>query len=426
MRLVEKHIIKKEHSLFKDVDALCFLSKNLYNKANYIIRQEFINTSKEKEQGKVINAKWVRYYDLQKQLQQSNDVDYIALPRKISQQVIMQLDRNWKSFFKAIKEWKRTPAKFKGQPSLPRYKHKTKGRNMLIYTIQAISKTKLKSGIIQLSNTDIKIKTKQSNIQQTRIIPLKNKAYKIEIIYEKQIETRNTDKSRIASIDIGLDNLATVTSNVKEFKPLIINGRPLKSMNQYFNKRKAEMVSNVMKENKDRRTSNTIEKLVFKRNNKIDDYMHKASKTIVSKLVEFNIGTLVIGKNDRWKTEINIGDRNNQNFVSIPHAKFIEMLQYKCQLKCIDVMLQQESHTSKCSLLDFEPIEHREKYVGKRVKRGLFTSAEGIKINADVNGSGNIMRKAIPNCFTANGIEGVVVSPIRITPRGFYPCKLVS
>jgi len=426
MKLVEKHIISKNHKSYKEIDHLAFLSKNLYNKGNYIIRQEFIRTSKEVEQGKRENAKWIRYNELQKQLQTSNDPDYIALPRKVSQQVLRQLDNNWKSFFKATKEWKKTPDKFKKRPSLPKYKHKTKGRNILIYTIQAISKVELKNNIVKLSNTNIQIKTKQKNIQQARIVPLPYKTYKIEIIYEKEIEQRNTDKNRIASIDIGLDNLATVTSNVKEFRPLIINGRPLKAINQYFNKRKAELLSKLMKQYKDRWTSNRIDKLTLKRNNKIEDYMHKASRMLVDKLVEFNIGTLVIGKNDGWKTGVNIGDKNNQNFALIPHAKFINMLEYKCQLKNISVILQNESHTSKCSLIDNEDICHHETYVGKRISRSLFRSANGVIINADVNGSGNIMRKAIPNCFTTNGIEGFVVSPVRITPKGYYPHKQVS
>jgi len=426
MKLVEKHIISKSNKDYKEIDYLSFLSKNLYNKGNYIIRQEFIKTSKEVEQGKREYAKWIRYNELQKILQNNNDPDYIALPRKVSQQVLMQLDRNWSSFFDAIKEWKRMPNKFNGMPSLPKYKHKTKGRNMLTYSIQAISKKELKKSIVKLSNTNIQIKTKHVEIHQVRIIPLKNNAYKIEIVYEKEIEKRDTDKSRIASIDIGIDNLATVTSNVKEFRPLIINGRPLKSINQYFNKRKAELMSNVMKQDKTRGTSNKIEKLTIKRNNKIEDYMHKASRMIVNKLIEFNIGTLVIGKNNEWKNSINIGNMNNQNFVSIPHAKFIKMLEYKCQLVSIDVILQDESYTSKCSLLDNEDVCRHETYVGKRISRGLFRSANGIIINADVNGSGNIMRKAIPNCLMANGIEGFVVSPLRINPKGFYPHKYVS
>jgi putative transposase len=164
----------------------------------------------------------------------------------------------------------------------------------------------------------------------------------------------------------------------------------------------------------------------MKRNNKIEDYMHKSSRLLVDLLLEYNIGTLVIGKNDGWKQEINVGKVNNQNFTSIPHSKFIKMLEYKCKLAGIDVIFQEESYTSKCSLLDLEPVEHREKYLGERKIRGLFISKNGIKINADVNGSGNIMRKAIPNCFDANGIEDFAVSPIRITPKGFNTYKQVS
>lgn len=426
MKLVEKHIISKNHKNYKEIDHLSFLSKNLYNKGNYIIRQVFIETSKEVEQGKRENAKWIRYHELQKMLQNSKDPDYIALPRKVSQQVLRQLDNSWKSFFKAIKEWKKAPDKFKKRPSLPKYKHKTKGRNILIYTIQAISKVELKNDIVKLSNTNIQIKTKQKNIQQVRIVPLPYKAYKIEVIYEKEIEKRDVDKNRIASIDIGVDSLAAVTSNVKGFRPLIINGRPLKSINQYYNKRKAELVSKLMLQYKDRHTSNRINRLTMKRNNKIDDYMHKASRLIVDLLLEYNIGTLVIGKNDGWKTEVNMGDRNNQNFTSIPHSKFIKMLEYKCKLVGIEVILVDESYTSKCSLIDLEDIGKKETHMGKRISRSLFKSKNGIIINADINGSGNIMRKAIPNCLTTNGIEGFVVSPVRITPKGFNPYKQVS
>jgi putative transposase len=426
MKLVEKHIISKNHKNYKEIDHLSFLSKNLYNKGNYIIRQEFIKTSKEVEKGKRKNAKWIRYHELQKMLQNSNDPDYTALPRKVSQQVLKQLDNNWKSFFQSIKEWKNNPSKFKKKPSLPKYKHKKKGRNILTYTIQSISKVQLKDGIVKLSQANIQIKTKQKNIKQARIVPLPCKTYKIEVVYEKEIEKKDVDKNKIASVDIGVDSLAAVTSNVKEFKPLIINGRPLKSINQYYNKRKAELLSKLMRQDENKRTSNKIEKLTLKRNNKIEDYMHKASRMLVDKLVELDIGTLIIGKNNGWKTGINIGDRNNQNFTLIPHDKFIKMLEYKCKLVGIDVILQDESHTSKCSLLDLEPIEHKDEYDGRRISRSLFKSKDGIIINADINGSGNIMRKAIPNCLMTNGIEGFVVSPVRITPKGYYPYKQVS
>jgi len=426
MKLVEKHIITKCNKFYKEIDHLAFLSKNLYNKGNYIIRQEFIKTRKEVEKGERKKANWIRYHELQKILQNSKDPDYTALPANVSQQVLMQLDRNWKSFFQTIKEYKKNPSKFKKLPSLPKYKHKTKGRNLLIYTLSAISKVELRNNIIKLSKSDIRIKTKQKNIQQARIVPLSCKAYKIEIVYKKEVEKRNLDKNRIASIDIGIDNLAAVTSNVKELKPIIINGRPIKAINRYFNKRKAELLSKLMKQYKKRRISNKIEMLIIKRNNKIEDYMHKASRMFVNKLVEFNIGTLIIGKNDGWKTGVNIGDRNNQNFVSIPHSKFINMLEYKCTLVGINVILQNESYTSKCSLLDLESIENRNEYIGRRISRSLFKSKDGIIINADINGSGNIMRKAIPNCFSTNGIKDFAVSPVRITPKGYYPYKQAS
>ena len=132
-------------------------------------------------------------------------------------------------------------------------------------------------------------------------------------------------------------------------------------------------------------------------------------------MIKNGIGTLIIGKNKQWKTEINMKKKNNQNFVFIPHDRLIHMIQYKCELVSIDVILTEESYTSKCSFIDFETMEHHKKYLGRRKYRGLFISKDKIKINADCNGSGNIIRKVIPNAF-ADGIQGVVVRPIRINP----------
>jgi putative transposase len=149
-------------------------------------------------------------------------------------------------------------------------------------------------------------------------------------------------------------------------------------------------------------------RMTNKRTRKINHYLHTQSRRLIDLLVEEGIGTLVIGKNENWKQEINIGKRNNQNFVPIPHARFIDMLTYKAQLVGIRVIVREESHTSKCSFLDLEPIEHHEQYVGKRVKRGLFRASNGRRIHADVNGSYNILRKEIPDSF-GQGIEGVAV-----------------
>lgn len=407
IQLVEKHKIKATHKFYSELDNLCFLSKNLYNKANYIIRQSFV-----KEQ------KYLNYNCIQKQLQ--NDSDYKALPSKVSQQVLMLLDRNWKSFFKSIKDYSNNKGKYMGRPKLPKYKHKITGRNILIYTIQAISKVELKKGVIKLSGSNIRIKTMQTNIQQVRVIP-RNKEFIIEVIYNKQVDNLELNKDNIISIDIGLNNLATITSNKEGVLPSIINGRVLKSINQYYNKKQAKLYSFVGNKGK----SNKLIKLTNKRNNKISDYIHKASRKIIDMCIFNDIGKIIIGKNKQWKQEINIGSKNNQAFVNIPHSMFIDMINYKAKLFGIDVILTEESYTSKCSFIDNESICKHETYLGKRVTRGLFKSNKGFKINADVNGSLNILRKVIPNFNInniKNGIQGVVVPPIRLNP---YKSKLV-
>lgn len=396
--------------MYKEIDEISFLSKNLYNRANYVIRQEFISTTKQKEEGKLSNANWIRCNQLQKKFQNEKDYDYTKLPAKVSQQVVKLLDKNWVSFFQSIRDWKKNPSKYKGIPALPKYKHKTKGRGVLIYTIQAISKKELRSNIVRLSGTEIRIRTKQDSkaIQQVRVVP-KIGYYIIEIVYEKkEVIYENIDKKKIAGIDLGINNLLAVTSNQNKLKPLLINGRPLKSMNQYFNQKKAKLQSYVGD-----KSSNRLAKLTNKRNRKIKDYIHKASRFVVNHFISNGIGVVVIGKNNHWKTETNMGKINNQAFVNIPHARLIDMITYKCKLVGIDVILTEESYTSKCSLIDAEEMKHQEKYLGKRKCRGLFVSKNKIKINADCNGSGNIIRKVIPNAF-ADGIEGVVVRPIKI------------
>lgn len=399
MQLVSKHIINRNHWLYKQLDNLCFLSKNLFNYANYIVRQKFISS-----------GEYLDYYKIQKICQ--GKTDYLALPAKVSQQVLLRLHESWKSFFAATKEYKLHPDKFKARPKIPRYKHKILGRNVLTYTAQAISQQWLKKGIINLSLTQIFITTKFSQVNQVRIVP-KTYHYSIEVVYEpKAVTVSSSGVEGIAGIDIGLNNLATITSNQKGFVPLIINGKPLKSINAYYHKKKAVLQSYLKGE---RQTSIKIEQLTHKRNVKIDNYLHNASRFIINHLAANRIGTLVIGKNDNWKQGINLGKRNNQNFVAIPHARFIEMLTYKAQLVGIVVKVIEESYTSKCSFLDNEPCVKHSEYKGKRIKRGLFRAGDGRLINSDVNGSANIVKKAFPNAF-AEGIQGVVVRPVRVTP----------
>ena len=399
MQLVSKHIIDRNHWLYKRLDNLCFLSKNLFNYANYLIRQKFI-----------ISGEYLDYYKIQKLCQ--GKTDYLALPAKVSQQVLLRLHESWQSFFAATKEYNLHPDKFKARPKIPRYKHKILGRNVLTYTVQAISKEWLKKGIINFSKTQIFLTTKVREINQLRIVP-KTYHYSIEVVYEvKAVTGSSSGVEWIAEIDISLNNLATITSNLKGFGPVIINGKPLKSINAYYHKKKAMLQSYLKGE---RQTSIKINHLTHKRNVKVDNYLHNASRFIINHLAANRIGTLVIGKNDNWKQGINLGKRNNQNFVAIPHARFIEMLTYKAQLAGIVVKVIEESYTSKCSFLDNEPCVKHLEYEGKRIKRGLFRAGDGRLINADVNGSANIVKKAFANAF-AEGIQGVIVRPVRVTP----------
>ena len=399
MKLVERHLITKNHPLYPEIDDLCFRSKNLYNLATYHQRQEFFKTGGA-----------FSYEQLDAFLQGTDA--YQALPAKVSQQVLRQVGQCWRSFFAATKSWKEFPEKFTASPRLPGYKPKQSGRNLIIYTAQALSRPGLRQGQIIPSKTTLHFQTKQQQIHQVRIVP-RGHHYVVEVVYEREAIDLGLDKDNIAGIDIGVDNLAAVTSNTTGFTPLLINGRPLKAINSYYNQKRALLQSLLPTTQK---TSLQIQDVTHKRNCKVDNYLHHASKTVIKRLVEHNVGTLVIGKNPEWKQDIHLGKVNNQNFVSIPHAQFIDQLTYKARLVGIEVHIIEESYTSKCSFLDNEPIGKQAVYQGKRIKRGLFRSANGTLINADINGSLNMIRKAFPNALKADGIQGVVVRPVRVTP----------
>jgi putative transposase len=398
IKLVEQHIIRVNDPRFAAIDAAAFASKNLYNAANYLVRQAFIHEGVYHNNAAVFHLI-------------KGSPEYQALPRKVSNLVLKQLNQAWTAFFAAIKVWRKQPERFLGRPRLPAYKEK-QGRNLLQYDIQAISKPALAKGIVRPSQLGIEITTQQRHVRQLRFVPRKG-YYVAEIVYEVDpTPAPNLDSNLVAGIDLGIDNLATITTNKRGFTPLVVNGRPLKSINQYYNKRRAELQSQL---GGNRRRSRQIDRLTTKRNRKVKDYLHKASRFIIDTLVGQGIGTIVVGRNANWKQAVNIGSRNNQNFVQIPHAQFWQMIQYKARLVGIEVMLQEESYTSKCSFLDLESIGKQVSYQGKRIKRGLFRASNGRLINADCNGAYNIMRKAVPEAF-ADGIEGIAVCPVRVTP----------
>lgn len=400
MNRVEKHIIKRNNKYYKMLDEYCFKSKNLYNYANYIIRQEFIN-----------NSNWIRYNDLDKILKnKENDFDYKNMPISSSaQQCLKLLDKNWKSFFTSIKDYNKNPSKYLGRPKLPKYRSKN-GRNILILTNQ---NCKIKNGYITFPKKfkGLLIKTKiRKELQQVRVIP-KDKYLVIEIVYKIEDIEPLVDNGRYVGVDLGLDNFATITNNYGLI-PLVINGKGLKSINQYYNKQISHYRSIAKRVNKLDYT-NKMRKLTFKRNNKVEDYIHKASRFLVNYCKNNEINTIIIGNNKNWKQSSKMNKKVNQNFISIPYYSFIQKVQYKAEEFGIKVIITEESYTSGTSFLDNE-LPVKENYNKSRRKyRGLFISNNGIKINADINGSYQIIKKVFPKAF-AEGIEDVGLHPFKV------------
>jgi putative transposase len=412
MYVTEKHIINKLHRFYEEIDSLCFKSKNLYNKALYTVRQEFINTSKLKEQGMVDHANYFNYYDINRQFIDSKDVDYYNLPVKISNQTLMLVDKNFKSFFALCKKYKSNKNNLTGRPKLPNYLHKTKGRYVVTYELGAISSKFLKQNVIKLSGTNIEVPVINKHngvLKMVRLVPMSNKKYKIEVVYDVEEKNMNLNKDNIISIDYGVNNLMTITSNVEGFQPRIIKGGHVKSINQFYNKVKSELQSQLPnhsslkdKEGKPQilQNSNKINTLTHKRNCKIEHEFHEYTNKILQLCLQYNIGTIVIGCNKGWKQGTNMSKKVNQNFVSIPYTKLTHQLKYKSELIGNVVVEQEESYTSKASFVDDDLIPTYNKnqaksysFSGNRKLRGLYVTKLGIKVNSDVNGSYNILRK---------------------------------
>jgi len=411
MQLVEQHVISKNDPRYAVIDAAAFASKNLYNAALYEVRQAFI-----------FQKQYLNYQKMDKRMQ-SHEA-YKALPAKVAQWVLKGLHANWVSFFEQCKEYKENLSKFTGRPRLPKYKHKTDGRNLLVYTDQSISAPALRRGIIKLSMLPITVETKQdpTTISQVRIVP-RHGYYVVEVVYEKQPIQANVDPSFCVGIDLGVTNLAAIASNREGFVPQLVNGRPIKAWNQWYNKRMKELRNKLPKDERDRVTKQ-MERITNTRNRRINHYLHTASKRIIDFLVKEGVGTIIIGKNPLWKQETRMGKRTNQNFVQIPYARFINMLTYKAELVGIQVEVTEESYTSKASFLDLDNIPEYNPnddtvhvFSGKRMGRRnrLYHTKDGYTICADVNGAYNILRKRRPDAFSrAKGVAGYVVHPGRL------------
>lgn len=397
MNLTETHKIRPNHKLYSICDELCFKSKNLYNAALFEFRQSYF----DKEDT-------LTWQNINRIFNQSNQFDYRELPSKVSNTVLKKLGNNISSFWSLIKK-----PDYKKKVRLPKYLHKTDGRFIVEFNKQTFSNKRDDDNnlIICKSSLDLRIPTKVEEPQQVRIIP-KTGCYVIEVIYEVK-ENKAKQNQRVAAIDLGLNNLATVVTNDGN-NPILISGKKIKSINQYYNKmtskQKSLLPNNIF-------TSKSLDRLWLKRNNKISYEIHKITKFLANYFDERDVSKVIIGNNTGWKNGINLGKRNNQNFVNIPYAKFINQLTYKCQLLGITVITREESYTSKASFLDYDEIpnyndEIKPKFSGRRIKRGLYKSTTR-KINADVNGAYNIMAKENPNYIISNR-EQLGFNPILI------------
>ena len=396
----EQIIIRKNHPKYKLIDEMCYNSKNLYNEANYMIRQEFI-----------ANKNYLNYYDMNKEFKTHEN--YKACFSQPANCTLRLLDKNWKSYFRAIKDWKKNPEKYLGMPKLPKYLKKD-GRypwmipnNSCLYDKE---NGELYFRLNILKGYRFKCRC-LGRLIQVRFIP-RGSCYVMEIVYETEIPDTKTESNRIASIDLGVDNLVTMTNNIG-LNPIIINGKGIKSINQYYNKRLAKEKS-LLKIRHGKDWSKKLDGITFKRYQRIKNYMHNASSYIVKWCVENEIDTLVVGKNKEWKQNASMSKGNNQKFVDIPYQMLLQQLKYKCENVSINYIETEESYSSGTSFLDGEEPIKQNYDKSRRIERGLFKSNSGLLINSDVNGSLQIMMKVFPNAFNERyGIEAFL-TPIVI------------
>ena len=428
--MVEKHFIGPTHAAWGECDTLCFHAKNLYNQGLYRVRQHFFATNK-----------YLNYSTLQKQLQSEGAECYRSMKSKVAQLVLQQVDHDFKAFFAANRAWKAHPEKFLGKPKIPHYKEK-KGRSAAHFNVQACNKKRYGKQVLQLSGLLMQLPLqhqivglrkervdkatgevnpyKSLSLKEVTVTP-RNDGYLVVVKHEVPAVAQAAENGLCAGIDMGVNNLMAVVSTVKGQRPLLVSGKPLKSVNRYYNKKLAEYRSALdtcTTRSGKKKLNQKLQKLTRVRGHKVDDYLHKASRIVVNRLALTGVTHLIVGKNDGWKQEADMSKVANQNFVQIPHAKLVGMLRYKWGYTGGLFSETEESYTSKCSFLDNEEMAHAAKHAGKRVHRGLFKTFDGYLLNADVNGAANMIRKVVREAWDPwspeERIEGLVVGPVDV------------
>ncbi|MFH7024296.1 MAG: RNA-guided endonuclease InsQ/TnpB family protein [Heteroscytonema crispum UTEX LB 1556] len=415
MHQVEKHVIKNGHEWFDYCNEITTVSRQLYNTAQFTQRQGFFYGWGTQSQAKLDS------------LFKQNE-NYKLMPAKVAQLVFKQNADAWIAYYKALSAYKNDSSKFTARPKPPSYIDE---KNLVKFNNQAVGKREFSKGWIVPSMSPIRIPLipglKFEDLCEVRIVP-RTGCFVVEIVYEilEHSEFFCSLNSQLnAAIDIGLNNLATIVFNDPTIQPIAVNGKPLKSANQFYNKQIAKFRGFLPN---GRGRSKRIASIVRNRNNFVDEYLHQSTKMIVDEFLRLGVTHVSIGKNEQWKTHLNLGKRTNQNFTQIPHARFIEMLTYKLERVGITVKVLEESYTSKASFIDWDIIPtfnpnniHKHVFSGRRVKRAWYISKDGLKIHADVNGAFNIGRKSNPEGF--DSLKSIlrdrgclVVHPRRITP----------
>ena len=463
--------VKKGHRLYNYFKDLCLNSNNLYNTTNFYIRQVYtalhnkgslqplqqevmdtIRGNLDKMNERQLNAyrkklekEKLKQKDKQKEIKINlfempskgksflgyhfvdclfktmKQADYYSLPGQVNQQVIRNVIQNWRSFFANMRDFKVNPEKYQARPSIPGYLP-SGSRKEVTFSNQickirngkflVFPKTKRRLNIGKMAKIEGKF-------QQVRIIP-KHDYYTVELVFFVGVSTKIiAKKERCMGIDLGLDNIAALVLNTGH-APILFKGGIVKAINQWYNKLRGYYYAALRNGNKVNEGPHNSKKLVnlnAKRYNKINDYFHKVSFNIVKIAVENNIDTIVIGRNDNWKQKINLGKRNNQNFVQVPHSLLIEFIHYKANAEGIAIIVTEESYTSQASFLDDDVIPTYKSgnntqfvFSGERMKRGLYRTRNNVFINADVNAAANILKKVVPKAFV-NGIAAVCSQP---------------
>ena len=408
MKQQVKQLTKED---YKNLKLLSHIAKNLANEAIYNIRQYYFT------EGEYLN--YQKNYVLLK-----NGPNYKMLNSNMAQQILKEVDGSFKSFFNLLK--KKNKGMYNAKVKLPNYLPKNSFTTLVIGFVRLNEDTLVipYSNSFKKNHKKISIKIPpillDKNIKEIRIIPKFNaRFFEVQYTYEVQEEQRNLDKTHALAIDFGINNLATCVTN--KGRSFIIDGKKLKSINQWFNKENARLQSIKDKQKYGKKPTLRQKYLYNSRNNKVNDYMSKTARKIINYCLENNIGTLVCGYNETFQRNSNIGKANNQTFVNIPFGKLREKLEYLCKLYNLRFVEQEESYTSKSSFFDMDILPKFEadkpqtySFLGKRIKRGLYQTSKGYIFNADVNGALNILRKSNVVDLEVLYSRGVVDTPARI------------